>query len=150
MFCGRRESRTSEEGFFARRSRKSAATPYRRGASPPRFRERAAADGGLRMTTKPQAGGKCRAGARQEKNRTLKKQRMRHPRSKLVGSGFGGIAEELDEQRAHDFGLLLLNPMAGAIDEMKADHVRARAIAHLVHRARRLVDAPIALPRDVL
>jgi hypothetical protein len=32
-----------------------------------RFRDRAAADGGLRMTTKPQAGGKCRAEARQEK-----------------------------------------------------------------------------------
>ena len=61
---------TSEEGFFARRSRKSAATPYLRGASPPRFRGRAAADGGLRMTTKPQAGGKCRAGARPTSKKT--------------------------------------------------------------------------------
>ena len=76
--------------------------------------------------------------------------RVRHPTSKLVGSGFGGVAEELNEQRADDFGLLLLNPMAGAIDEVESHHVRARAVAHLVHRARRLIDAPIALPRHVL
>src|ERR1700693_5112170 len=60
------------------------------------------------------------------------------------------IAQELNEQSVHLFRLLLLHPMSGAIEKMEPDHMRAGTIAHLVDRTRRLIDAPIAFPRDVL
>src|SRR4029077_9683009 len=59
-------------------------------------------------------------------------------------------AQKLNEQGAHHFRSLLLHPMSRAIEEMKSDHVSAGAVAHLVDCARRLIDAPIALPRDKL
>src|ERR1700730_12016540 len=40
--------------------------------------------------------------------------------------------------------------MAGAIEEMESDHIRAGAIAHLIDGTRYLIVAPIAFPRDVL
>src|ERR1700686_5091762 len=67
-----------------------------------------------------------------------------------VRSGLCVIAQEPNEQRAHQFRLLLLPPMSGATQKMESGHVRAGAIAHFVDRARRLIDAPIALPSDVL
>src|SRR5205823_2884611 len=48
------------------------------------------------------------------------------------------------------FWLLLLNPMPGAIEEMESDHMCACGVAHLVDRARRLVDAPVAFACDEL
>src|SRR5579864_5724826 len=67
-----------------------------------------------------------------------------------VRSGLGEIAQELNEQRAHLFRLLLLHPMSRAVEKMESHHMRAGAIAHLVDRTRRLINTPIAFPRDVL
>ena len=41
-------------------------------------------------------------------------------------------------------GLLLLRPVAGALDQFEAAHVRAGFGSHHLGRARRLVDAPVA------
>src|SRR2546427_7427933 len=60
------------------------------------------------------------------------------------------LAQELNEQCAHHFRLFLLHPMPRAIHKMESDHMCAGAVAHLVDRTRRLIDAPIASPRDVL
>src|SRR5580658_3250699 len=60
------------------------------------------------------------------------------------------IPQKLDEQRTHLFRLLLLHPMSGAIEKMESGHMRAGAITHPVDRARCLIDAPIAFPRDEL
>jgi hypothetical protein len=58
------------------------------------------------------------------------------------------IAEELDQQAAHLFRLLLLHPMSGAVQQLEADHSRARRGAHAIDHAGRLVGAPITLPPD--
>jgi cyclase len=63
---------------------------------------------------------------------------------------YGSVAQKLKQQRAHKFRLLLLHPVAGAIEKMESDHLRAGALAHPVHRTRRLIDAPIAFPGDEL
>src|SRR3989442_5353024 len=62
-------------------------------------------------------------------------------------SGLCVIAQELDQQRAHQVRLLLLHPVTGAIEKMESDHTRARARPHLVDCTRRLIDTPIAFPR---
>src|SRR6266550_3132442 len=71
-------------------------------------------------------------------------------RSPAVVEQFRVIAEELKQQCVHLFWLLLLNPMPGAIEEMESDHMCACGVAHLVDRARRLVDAPVAFACDEL
>jgi len=71
-------------------------------------------------------------------------------RARRSRSGLCVIAQELNEQSAHQFRLLLLHPMSGAIEKMEADHMRAGAIAHLVDSTRCLIDAPIAFASDVL
>ena len=45
-------------------------------------------------------------------------------------------------------GLLLLDPVAGAFDEVDLLHVRAGALLHPLERAGRLVVAPVVLARD--
>src|SRR5260370_19554959 len=60
-----------------------------------------------------------------------------------VRSGLCVIAQELNEQCAHQFRLLLLHPVSGAIEKMETGHTRAGAIAHLVDCTRSLIDAPI-------
>ena len=44
-------------------------------------------------------------------------------------------AEEVENQRAHAIGLLLLDPMSSALHEMHAGHVRARGLLHPLERA---------------
>src|SRR5437867_2960591 len=58
------------------------------------------------------------------------------------------VAQELYEQRAHVFRLLLLYPMPRSVHQMEAHHSRARGGPHFVHGSRSLIDAPVALPAD--
>ena len=52
-----------------------------------------------------------------------------------VKSGGAGPGEEV-QQQAGDLGrLLLLYPVAGAVDEMAAEHLRARALLHRLEYA---------------
>ena len=50
--------------------------------------------------------------------------------------------------RLHFGGLLLLHPMAGAFDQMTADHPRACGGLHRLEHAGALISAPILLARD--
>src|SRR5436305_463199 len=45
------------------------------------------------------------------------------------------LLQELDEQLAHGFGLLLLHPVSGALDQVRRDHLRARDLLHALERA---------------
>src|SRR6266436_3957761 len=65
-------------------------------------------------------------------------------------SGLCVIAQEFNQQLTHLLRLFLLHPMSGAIDKVESHHMCAGSGAHLVDSARRLIDAPIAFPRDVL
>ena len=58
------------------------------------------------------------------------------------------VAPGACEIRAHLLRLFLLHPVPGPVQQMKAHHVRARAVPHFLHGARGLVDAPVALARD--
>src|SRR6185312_2417542 len=59
----------------------------------------------------------------------------------------GGL-QELDQKPAHFARLLLLYPMAGAIDEMAADHVGAGFRLHRFIDTWALIGAPVLLARD--
>src|SRR6516165_869329 len=56
--------------------------------------------------------------------------------------------QEAKEQPVDLIGLLLLHPMAGAVDEVDLTHARARALLHLLDRTGRLIDAPVAPAGD--
>src|SRR5882724_3209268 len=56
--------------------------------------------------------------------------------------------QELHEQLAHFPRLLLLDPVPCPVQQMTAEHLRARLVLHLVHVTRSLIDAPVAFPRD--
>src|SRR3984885_6758103 len=56
--------------------------------------------------------------------------------------------DELQQQTADCLGLLLLNPVSSAIDEMRAPPLRTSRGFHPLKGARNLVHAPIALARD--
>src|SRR6266446_8603223 len=56
--------------------------------------------------------------------------------------------QKLDQQLAYPLRLLLLHPMAGAVDQMAAQHPRARALLHSLEIAGPLVGPPIALSSD--
>src|SRR5439155_26066245 len=66
------------------------------------------------------------------------------PVRSLLGACRSLVAQELYEQRAHLFRLLLLHPMPGSVQSMEAHHSCARAVPHLVQGARGLMDAPVA------
>src|SRR5579871_869078 len=71
--------------------------------------------------------------------------------SALSGSRLPGarlVRQEAKDQSADGFGLLLLHPMAGAVDQMDALHLRAGLVLHRLQRTRVLIDAPIALAAD--
>src|SRR5262249_43559929 len=53
--------------------------------------------------------------------------------------------EEFDEQPGHFLRLFLLHPVAGAADEMRADHPRARGFLHGLERAGPLIHTPVTL-----
>src|ERR1700756_2769266 len=56
--------------------------------------------------------------------------------------------QKLDQQLAYPLRLLLLHPMAGTVDQMAAQHPRARALLHSLEIAGTLVGPPIALAGD--
>src|SRR5271165_6263967 len=56
--------------------------------------------------------------------------------------------QKLDQELAHPLRLLLLHPMAGAIDQMATQHPRARALLHPLKIAGPLVSPPIAFSRN--
>src|SRR5262249_43097538 len=58
------------------------------------------------------------------------------------------VSQELDEQAAHLAGLLLLHPVSGSLDQVKAYHPRARGLLHALGGTRRRVGAPVALAAD--
>ena len=61
----------------------------------------------------------------------------------------GVLSQERNQTCAHLFRLFLLHPVTGAIQEVKAHHLRAGGRLHFLNGAGRLVDAPVALARDV-
>src|SRR5579883_1888279 len=60
----------------------------------------------------------------------------------------GETAQEFLKQPAHRLGLLLLHPMAGAIDEAAEAHLGASAVLHAFEVMGLLVDTPIAFAGD--
>src|SRR5665213_318557 len=66
----------------------------------------------------------------------------------LPDGNFSGPLDELQQQPAHLGGLLLLHPMAGALDQMTTDHPGAGLGLHRLEHARALISAPILLARD--
>src|ERR1700722_18529706 len=59
------------------------------------------------------------------------------------------MPQKRKQQLGRLFRLLLLHPMAGAIDEMKADHVGAGAVPHALRGTGRLIGAPITFACDI-
>ncbi len=66
-----------------------------------------------------------------------------------LGAGRSPVPQKLYEQCAHLFRLLLLHPVPGSIQEMKADHSRAGAVLHFVYGSGSLLDAPVAFACDI-
>ena len=60
------------------------------------------------------------------------------------------VAQKLNQQGAHLFGLFLLHPMPSPVEKMESHHLRAGAALHFFDRARRLIHAPIAFTGDIL
>src|SRR5215831_1877686 len=56
--------------------------------------------------------------------------------------------QKLGQQLADPLRLLLLHPMAAAVDQITAQHSRASALLHALEIPGPLVGPPIALPRD--
>src|SRR5688572_25808293 len=56
--------------------------------------------------------------------------------------------QEVQQQPADRLGLLLLHPMAGAVEQVGADHTGAGGLLHALEGAGPLIDTPIALARD--
>src|SRR3979411_1304421 len=66
----------------------------------------------------------------------------------LLWLSFSGLLHELQQEAANLLRLLLLHPMAGALDQMTADHLRACACLHRFEYAGTLICAPVLLARD--
>src|SRR5271169_1606445 len=66
----------------------------------------------------------------------------------IVSSCLSLPLQKLDHERAHPRRLLLLHPMAGAIDQVATQHPRARALLHPLEIAGPLVGPPIAFSRN--
>src|SRR3954471_17759176 len=56
--------------------------------------------------------------------------------------------QEINQQRACRFGLLLLYPVAGAVEQMHTYHSGAGPLLHYLESTGPLIDAPIALAGD--
>src|SRR5450631_4821105 len=70
----------------------------------------------------------------------------REPRMNLAGRGCAGLLQELQQQVTNFLGLLLLHPVAGAVDQMTAEHARAGACLHRFKDAGALISAQSCLP----
>src|SRR5260370_1990863 len=66
----------------------------------------------------------------------------------LSGGAFCGLLQELQQHVTNLLYLFLLHPMAGAVDQMKADHLRACACLHCFEYAGPLISAPVLFARD--
>src|ERR1700740_3717846 len=62
----------------------------------------------------------------------------------IVSSRLSLPLQKLDQERAHPLGLLLLHPIAGAIDQMATEHSRAGPLLHPLEIAGTLVGPPVA------
>src|SRR5262245_32617805 len=56
--------------------------------------------------------------------------------------------QEVDKQPAHLLGLLLLKPVSGAVDKVRAAHLCAGGALHALECPRILEHAPVALATD--
>ena len=61
----------------------------------------------------------------------------------LSGGAFCGLLQELQQHVTNLLRLFLLYPMAGAVDQMTADHVRACGRLHCFEYAGALIGAPV-------
>src|ERR1035437_2106428 len=66
----------------------------------------------------------------------------------LWAGAFRGLRHELQQQTGKLLRLLLLHPVAGAVDQMTADHAGARGRLHRLEYAGALVSAPVLFARD--
>src|ERR1700704_4864736 len=66
----------------------------------------------------------------------------------LPGLGLSKLLHELQQQVTDLLWLLLLHPVAGAVDQMTAEHARAGGGLHRLEYAGALVCAPILSARD--
>src|SRR5271156_5086552 len=66
----------------------------------------------------------------------------------IVSSCLSLPLQKVDQERAHPLRLLLLHPMAGAIDQVATQHPRACALLHPLEIAGTLVSSPIAFSRN--
>src|ERR1700694_4750296 len=77
-----------------------------------------------------------------------------HPRvdlclkTRLSGGAFRGLLQELQQQVTNLLRLFLLHPMAGAVDQMTADHLRTCACLHRLIYAGALIGSPVLFARD--
>src|SRR5258708_25931699 len=62
--------------------------------------------------------------------------------------GSSRLLHELQQHVTDLLRLLLLYPMAGAVHQMNAEHLCARALLHRFINARTLIGAPVLLSRD--
>src|SRR4051794_21274968 len=61
----------------------------------------------------------------------------------LPSAGHSGLVQKLQQQPADLLRLFLLHPMAGAVDQVTAEHPAAGHRLHRLDRAWHLVDPPI-------
>src|SRR5215472_14512411 len=66
----------------------------------------------------------------------------------IVSSRLSLQLQKLQQEPAHLLRLLLLHPMAGAVDQMAAEHPRASTLLHSLEVTGALVGSPIAFSRD--
>src|SRR5579885_186535 len=64
------------------------------------------------------------------------------------GAPLRRLPQKLRQQAADRLGLLLLDPVAGAVDEAAEQHLRQGALLHPLEVAGLLVDAPVARAGD--
>src|SRR5580765_7483296 len=70
--------------------------------------------------------------------------------SRFIESSLCGrcLFEKWQQQLQERLGLLLLYPVAGAVDEMGPDHARAERLLHGLECTRTLIDPPVAPAAD--
>src|ERR1700682_259551 len=66
----------------------------------------------------------------------------------LSGLGCSGLFRELQQQATDLVRPLLLHPVAGAVDQVSAEHAGAGAGLHGLEYAGALIGAPVLPPRD--
>src|SRR4051794_29486196 len=80
--------------------------------------------------------------------RTILNRYRRLPACGQLAGWCVGRLQERQQQPTHFRRLLLLHPVAGAIDQMAADHVAAGGLLHGLEHAGTLIGAPVLLAGD--